>query len=497
MNELGITTTKTGDFGDWYRQIILKGKLIDYYDVSGCYVLLPNAYTVWEHIQRYLQGEFNKRQIQNVYFPLFITKKNLEKEKEHIEGFEPEVAWVTRTGSKNLKDEYTDSKGDEKVDEKVDTASFIAVRPTSECAIYPTFSRLVQSYQDLPLKYNQWCNVVRWEFKDPLPFIRSREFLWQEGHTCHTTIMDSVVEMCDILDVYAACYGDLLAVPVIKGYKTKKEKFGGAAETLTVEGYIPVAGKGVQCATSHSLGQNFSKIFNIVFQDGRGDKRFVWQNCWGFTTRSIGVMLMTHSDNHGIVFPPKIAPIQIVIIPIIFKDNKKQILDYAQSILNKLSPAFRIHVDSRNYTPGWKHNHWEMMGVPLRIEVGPRDIKDNTLRYVTRLAAQKHDIDVSDQLVARLSFILNDIHHHLYERARTVLHDAIVSVTQIDEFADILLNKKMCLAPFCGGIQCEDLIKELTGAKSLCIPFEQDNNAGSCVICSNVTTERCLFGLSF
>lgn len=489
MSVFGIITSKTDDFNKWYREILTRGKLIEYYDVSGCYVLLPDSYFVWEQIQGFLNDRFKQYHVQNTYFPLFITKSNLEKEASHIEGFAPEVAWISKLGFQ---------KNDEEKDEnEKKDITHIAIRPTSECAMYPIFSRLITTYIDLPLKYNQWCNVVRWEFKDPLPFIRSREFLWQEGHTCHRTLFDCVQEMCDILNVYADCYRDLLAVPVIKGYKTEKEKFGGAVATLTVEGYIPIIGKGVQCATSHCLGDNFSKIFNITYKDELQQTKPVYQNSWGFTTRSIGVMLMTHCDNLGIVWPPKVAPIQIVIIPIISKNNKDTINLYATKIASLLS-KFRVKIDDRDFTTGWKHNEWTLKGTPLRIEVGPRDLQNNTIRCIYRDSQTKFDITVDYDLENHITDLLAQFHERLYSRALKQLLDAIVRTHNLEDFPKILANKKFCLSPFCGDQVCENTIKETTKAKSLCIPFENNEFPESkCVVCSQITDTGCLFGFSF
>ena len=480
MSTFGMTTTRTENFSEWYRQLIIKGNLIEYYDVSGCYVFLPNSYFVWEQIQAYLNTQFAHRKVQNTYFPLFITKRNLEKESSHIEGFAPEVAWVTETGHKKRTED-----------------NYLAIRPTSECAIYPIFAKLISNHTHLPLKYNQWANVVRWEFKDPMPFIRSREFLWQEGHTCHRTRLECVIEMCDILNVYSDCYRDLLAVPVIKGYKTEKEKFAGAEATLTIEGYLPVTGRGIQCATSHCLGDNFSKIFNITYEDKSQETKLVYQNSWGFTTRSIGVMLMTHSDDIGIIFPHKVAPLQIVIIPVIYKNSKTKVLNYAQEIGHKLS-AFRVRIDDRNFTLGYKNNEHELAGVPLRIEVGPRDLQNQTLRYSLRHQNVKIDIPVTDELSNQIATILDTMHHDLYTRAQEQLHNAIVRTYELTEFSQHLSTQKFCLAPFCGSSICEDTIKETTGAKSLCVPFENNDFPDAfCVVCRSPVQSGCLFGVSF
>ena len=485
-HELSITVPKSSNFGEWYQQIITKCKLIDYYDVSGCYILLPNSYFVWESIQKYLDTELKIRNVKNVYFPLLITKKNLEKESTHIEGFSPEVAWITKTGNSVIENEE----------------NHIAVRPTSECAIYPNLRNQIQSYMDLPLKYNQWCNVVRWEFKDPTPFIRSREFLWQEGHTCHKSKDDAMKEVNDILDLYKKCYGDILAIPTIRGYKTEKEKFSGADLTSTIEGFIPGAGKAIQCATSHCLGQNFSKMFNIVYQDENSENQFVWQNSWGFTTRSIGVMIMTHGDDKGIIYPPRVAPLQIVIIPIVFKKSKDEVLTYINEVYVKLRKYFRIQVDMTNHTPGWKQNYWETMGVPIKLEIGPRDAINRTVRAVKRDTFEKLDIKVDDNLEDQINKIFQDIHQNLYNRANEQLEKSVILPKDWNQFIDATNDHKLCLVPFCNRTECEELIKEESGAKSLCIPTDVEyileiEEGTKCIKCDVEADTHCLFGRSY
>ena len=497
-HEAGITVSKADDFGEWYMQIITKCRLIDYYDVSGCYVLLPNAYFVWEAIQKYLDREFKDRDVRNVYFPMFITKRNLEMEKDHIEGFSPEVAWVTKTGNTDLTQYKYDDDG--KIVSR-DESKYIAVRPTSECAIYPIIKNHVQSYADLPLKYNQWCSVVRWEFKDPTPFIRSREFLWQEGHTCHKTYESAMDEVYDILSLYRQCYADILAIPTIRGRKTEKEKFSGAVMTTTIEGYIPGANRGIQCATSHCLGQNFSKLFDIVYDDETSKNQYVWQNSWGFTTRSIGIMLMTHSDDNGVIYPPTVAPIQIVIIPIIFKDSKDVVTDYINDVHNRLHQKFRVHVDRSNHKPGWKQNYWELMGVPIRLEIGPHDVRNNTIRAVRRDTSVKTDINIDGDLTSALYDILDSIHDNLYNRASQQLTNSISKPQTWNDFIASTTQHQICIVPFCNETSCEEQIKEESGVKSLCIPIDKEYTIDiidkSCIKCGKPATTHCLFGRSY
>jgi len=481
-HEMGITVQKGTDFHDWYKQLLIKAKLINYYDISGCYVLLPNSYGIWEQIQKYLDHEFKKLGVENVYFPLFITKKNLEMEKHHIEGFTPEVAWVTKSGNSDMNEP-------------------IAVRPTSECAIYPILPNLIKSHNDLPLKFNQWCNVVRWEFKDPVPFIRSREFLWNEGHTSFSTQEEAQSEVKIMIDVYQKTYKNLLALPVIKGLKTESEKFAGADATYTVESYIPEIGKGVQAATAHCLGQNFSKMYKIQYQDIDGENKLVWQNSWGFTTRSIGIMLMTHGDDKGVIVPPYVAPIQIVIIPIPFKNKETQIMEYIEKLQYKLSSNFRVHVDNRNHKPGWKFNYWETMGVPVRLEIGPKDVANNKITVCKRNDFVKSTIDNDNHLDEALRTIFANIHDQLYHKANVQLLSNISIPTNSGEFIKNLDNKKLCLIKWCNHEACEENIKEISKAKSLCIPLDLEmkisDDVKKCIMCNRDATIEVLFGRSF
>ncbi|AYV78072.1 MAG: prolyl-tRNA synthetase [Edafosvirus sp.] len=477
----GLIVTKENDFHEWYNQLIIKGKLIHYYDVSGCYVLLPNSYAVWESIQKYLDAEFKLRGVKNAYFPLFITKENLNKESTHIEGFKPEVAWVTQAGDSKLEEP-------------------IAIRPTSECAIYPILPSLIKSYNDLPMKLNQWCSVVRWEFKDATPFIRSREFLWNEGHSCFNNTDNAMVEVNDIIKLYQKTYSDLLAVPTIIGKKTDKERFCGAVSTLTIETFIPFANKGVQAATAHCLGDNFSKIFNIIFNDTDMKNKHVIQNSWGFTTRSIGIMLMLHSDNKGVVFPPKVAPTQIVIVPIINKKSNDIVMDYATKIYENLKTSFRVEMDTRSHTPGWKYNYWEMNGTPIRIEVGPNDVKNSMVTVCRRDTGEKLEVR-SENIEQMMDIILNKIHNNLYEVAYNKLMSSIEQPSSLDEMTKLFESQnKLCLMNWCGDLKCEEYFKDKYKAKSLCIPLELNlpfKKIDKCLICDNDGKELCLFGKSF
>jgi prolyl-tRNA synthetase len=364
----GMTVSKDGDFSEWYSQVVTKSELIDYYDISGCYILRPASYFIWDQIKNFFDGAITADGVSNCYFPLFVTKARLEAEKDHIEGFAPEVAWVTKSGNSDL-------------------AEPIAIRPTSETIMYPLYAKWIRSHRDLPLRLNQWCNVVRWEFKHPVPFLRSREFLWSEGHSAFANKPEADAEVLKILDLYARIYEELLAVPVIKGVKSEKEKFAGGLYTTTVEGFIPSNGRAIQGATSHCLGQNFAKMFNIEFEGTSGTKQMVWQNSWGVTTRTIGVMVMVHGDDKGLVVPPRVAEVQVVIVVIPKgKDSSAALNEKAYELRDAMKRAgIRVKVDDRdNYTPGFKYNFWELRGACIRMEIGPRDMEKEQVVLVRR-----------------------------------------------------------------------------------------------------------------
>lgn len=468
-----LKNSKFKDFGDWYREIITKGDLIDYYDVKGCYVLLPASNLIWEKIKYYLENEFKLRDVENYYFPLFVTKENLQKEQNHLEGFKAEVAWI--------KDENKES--------------IIAVRPTSECIICPVMSKLIRSYQDLPKKVNQWANVVRNEFKETMPFIRSREFLWQEGHTFYANKNDAEYEVLDIIKVYKETYENLLAVPVIMGLKTKMETFAGAEYTYTIEGYIPEVNKGIQCATSHHLGQTFSKMFDIKYNDEAMNNSYCYYNSWGFTTRSIGVMIQTHSDDKGLILPPKIAPIHIVIIPI-FTNNKSKICEFAKKMQIELSKKYITKIDLTDNRPGYKYNYWELRGVPIRIELGEKEIDNNIYTIVRRDTGEK--IKIKD--FSEIEYILDQIQKNLYERATQKILNHIKYSDDEKEISNIV-EKNLLLAEFCESAECEKLIKEKYYIKSLCLPIDnkivQNIKNNKCIMCNGEAKNLCLFGKSY
>lgn len=462
-NISGITVKKSDDMSEWYTQVVQKSELIEYSSVSGCVIFRPYAYAVWEALQAFLDSEFKARGVKNAYFPLFIPESLLKKESAHVEGFTPEVAWVTEAGHHKL-------------------AERLAVRPTSETIMYENYAKWVKSWRDLPLKLNQWCSVVRWEFNNPVPFLRTREFLWQEGHTAFASREEAEEEVRGILGVYKRAFEELLAVPVIEGLKTEKEKFAGGLFTTSIETFLP-SGKGIQAATSHCLGQNFSQAFNISFLDEKGENQLVWQNSWGFSTRSIGVMILMHGDDKGLVLPPAVAPVQVVIVPIIFEDSKARVLDAAEEVKAKLKEV-RCELDIREqYSPGWKFNEWELKGVPLRIELGPRDVAAKSVVVVRRDTGKKESVSW-DGLSKRVSELLKEVQSDLLQKAKKHLEDSKVTVKVWDDFVRAVKEKKLVLAPFCDKEQCEADIKTKTeGVKTLNKPFDQPPIKGSCVHC--------------
>jgi len=482
-NKDGINVKKEEQPFLWYAQCIYRSGMLEKYDVSGCYVLRPWAYNIWECIQQYFDGKIKKLGIKNCYFPLFVPERNLVKEKDHVEGFAPEVAWVTKYGDSELKEP-------------------IAIRPTSETVMYPYFSTWIRSHRDLPLRLNQWCNVVRWEFSYPTPFIRTREFLWQEGHTAFATQREAEEEVLIILGLYASVYEDLLAVPVIRGKKTEKEKFAGGLYTTTVEAFIPATGRGIQGATSHCLGQNFAKMFNIRFEDKEGKKALAWQNSWGLTTRTIGVMVLVHGDDKGLVLPPRVAPVQVVIVPSIYTDTKEAVLAKSEEFKKVLADAgVRVLLDdSTNHNPGWKYNHYELKGVPLRLNFGPKDLDKKTVEYVRRDTGKKMSIPWGD-VASTAKGLLEQIHTDMLNRARAERDSRLRKVTTWEDFMKALKENCMVLAPWCGKKAAEEKIKARSkeemeklgkevidlgedgtdevcvmsgAAKTLCIPFKQD-----------------------
>ena len=459
--DLGITIRKDENFSEWYNQVVLKAELADYSPVKGCMVIRPYGYEIWENIQAFLDRRIKETGHKNTYFPLFIPESFFEREAEHVEGFSPEVAWVTHGGDTPLEEK-------------------LAVRPTSETIMYEMYSKWVRSWRDLPLLLNQWCNIVRWETKMTKLFMRTREFLWQEGHTAHATREEADEETEKILDVYREVYEYLLAIPVIPGQKTESEKFPGALQTLTLEALMP-DGRATQCGTSHNLGQRFAKVFDITFIDKDEHKKYVWQTSWGLSTRSVAIMVMVHSDDKGLVIPPRVAPIQVVVIPIIFQESKEEILETAQKISGILSDNSVVVDDREEYTAGWKFNHWEVKGVPLRIEIGPKDVKAHQVILVRRDTGEKRAVPLDD-LNNTVNEMLDIIQKDMFLRARKFLEENTVNAENYDQLLQLIEERKMVRANWCGSDTCEAAIKDETGASSCCIPFNE-NAEGKCIYC--------------
>ena len=460
ITSLGIINKKEENFSDWYSECITKSEMVDYYDISGCYILRPWSYEIWEKIQEYFNNLIKKIGVKNCYFPLFVSQKALFKEKEHVEGFSPEVAWVTKSG-------------------KSDIDPPIAIRPTSETIMYPAFAKWIRSHRDLPLLYNQWTNIVRWEFKNPTPFIRTREFLWQEGHTAHATFEEADKMVYQILDYYSMIYEDLLACPVIKGKKSENEKFPGGYSTTSIETILP-NGKGVQCATSHHLGQNFSKMFDITFLDKEKNKQYVWQTSWGCTTRTIGVMVMMHGDNKGLVLPPKVAPIQVVIIPIkTSKDDPKPIQEKGEELYKQLKDN-NILVefdDSEMHTPGWKYAEWELKGVPIRIEYGKKDLSKDQVTFFCRDTLEKFPVKLED-VVTKVKETLDLIQKRMYQKQLDRMNNSKTYAKDFDTFLTGLNKGNMIFTPWCNDSKCEDDVKDKV--KEIAAKSEEQDSVGTC-----------------
>ncbi len=480
MSEAGITVRKSDQFSEWYTQVILKSELADYAPVGGCIIFREYSYAMWEKIQEYLNKRFKETGHMNAYFPMLIPEELLKKEAEHFKGFVPECAWVTIGGDKELKER-------------------LAIRPTSEVIIYSMFKKWIRGKRDLPIKLNQWCNVVRWETKATKPFLRTREFLWQEGHTAHATKEEADEEALKMLMIYKELVEDLLAIPVLVGRKTESEKFAGAFYSLALEAIMP-DGKALQMGTSHNLGQNFSKAFDIKFLDERGQSSYVWTTSWGVSTRLIGALVMVHGDDKGLVLPPKVAPYQVVIVPIFYKDVERGL------ILNKAKEAYEalkrddvsVILDDRlEYTPGWKFNEWELKGVPLRIEIGPRDVEKGQVTIARRDTFQRVEVKESD-LVKKVLEILEDIQMNLFKRAKKSLDDHITTVSTYEEFKEVLENKGGFIrACWCLNAECERIIKEETGATIRIVPLDKEEPFTNCIYCEGEAKEVVYFARAY
>ncbi len=448
------------DFARWYTDIVKKAELIDYASVRGCTVFRPYAYAIWENMQSIMDGMFKKTGHENVYMPMFIPESLLQKEKDHVEGFAPEVAWVTHGG-------------EEKLTERM------CVRPTSETLFCDHYAKIISSYRDLPKLYNQWCSVVRWE-KTTRPFLRGMEFLWQEGHTAHATAEEAEEETIRMLNIYADFFRDALAIPVIKGIKTEKEKFAGAKATYTIESLMH-DGKALQSGTSHNFGDGFAKAFGIQYTDKDNTLKHVHQTSWGTTTRMIGAVIMVHGDDSGLKLPPKIAPTQVVVIPI--AAHKEGVIEKATEIYNTLNESYRAKIDASDKNPGWKFSEYEMKGVPLRVEIGPRDLENNSAVIVRRDTREKIFVSL-DELSVKVGEVLEDIHQNMYNMALKNLTEKTSSATDFEEFKKVLDEKGgFVKAMWCGEQECEENVKAETAATSRCMPFEQEQISDKCICC--------------
>ncbi len=454
-------TSMDVDFAKWYTDICKKAELIDYTSVKGCMVIRPYGYAIWENIQKILDSMFKATGHENVCMPMFIPESLLQKEKDHVEGFAPEVAWVTHGGN-------------EKLEER------LCVRPTSETLFCEHYANIVESYRDLPKLYNQWVSVVRWE-KTTRPFLRSREFLWQEGHTIHETAQEAIDETERMLGVYAEFCEKYLAIPVVKGRKTESDKFAGAEATYAIEALMH-DGKALQAGTSHYFGDGFARAFGIQFQSRDNKLEYPHQTSWGMTTRLIGAIIMTHGDDSGLVLPPKVAPIQAVIVPV--AQHKPGVIEKAQEIKEQLEKEFRVKMDASDNSPGWKFSEYEMKGVPVRIEIGPRDIENNQCVIVTRHNREKTFVSL-DELTDVVRAKLDEVQNALYERALENRERRTYACTSLDEITETLEKNGdgFIKAMWCGDEKCEDEVKEKTGVGSRCIPFEQEQLSDKCVCC--------------
>ncbi|HZK41194.1 MAG TPA: proline--tRNA ligase [Atribacterota bacterium] len=470
--------SKEKDFSQWYVDVVRKAELADYTTIKGCMVIRPYGYGLWENMQAGLDRRIKETGHKNAYFPLFIPESLLKKEAEHVEGFAPEVAWVTHGGNQKLEER-------------------MAIRPTSEAIVCSLYSKWVKSWRDLPILINQWVNIVRWEKVTRL-FLRTTEFLWQEGHTAHKTEQEAEEETLKILNqVYRDYIEKDLAIPVIVGQKTEKEKFAGALHTYTLEALM-ADGKMLQAGTSHNLGQNFAKAFNIKYLDEDQKEKYVWQTSWGTTTRLIGALVMVHGDERGLKLPPKVAPVQVIIVPIMFDKTKKEVLEKAESIQSILKKDFRVEVDTRDgYTPGWKFNEWEMRGVPLRLEIGPKDMAQGQVMLVRRDTGEKMAVK-EEKLAETVKELLDNIQENLFTRAKKFLEENIRETSDYNEFKKIIENQKGLIKTYwCGNKDCEDKIKEETKASIRCIPFEQEKDSGKCIYCGKESSTLVYFARAY
>lgn len=467
-------TSMEEDFAKWYTDVVKKAELIEYTSVKGCMVIRPYGYAIWENIQKELDREFKALGHENVCMPMFIPESLLNKEKDHVEGFAPEVAWVTYGGN-------------EKLEER------LCVRPTSETLFCEHYKAIVHSYRDLPKLYNQWVSVVRWE-KTTRPFLRSREFLWQEGHTIHATAEEAREETIRMLNVYADFCENYLAMPVVKGVKTEKERFAGAEDTYTIEALMH-DGKALQSGTSHYFGDGFARAFDIQFTDKDNKLKYPFQTSWGCTTRLIGAIIMTHGDNNGLVLPPKVAPIQVVVIPV--AAHKPGVLEKAQELTDRIGKFCRVKIDTSDNSPGWKFAEYEMKGVPLRLEIGPKDIEKNQCVLVRRDNREKYFVSLDD-LETEIPKLLDTVQDGLFQAALARRANMTYIAKTLEELKDLADNKPGFIkAMWCGSRECEEKLKEYAGVSSRCIPFEQEHIADTCVCCGKPADKMLYWGKAY
>ena len=462
------------DFAQWYTDVVKKADLTDYSQLKGCMIIRPYGYAIWELIQKQMDERFKQTGHENVYMPMFIPEGLLQKEKDHVEGFAPEVAWVTHGGETELQER-------------------ICVRPTSETLFCEHYSNIIQSYRDLPKLYNQWCSVVRWE-KTTRPFLRTTEFLWQEGHTAHATAEEAQQETIKMLNVYADFCHDVLAIPVIKGEKTAKERFAGAKATYTIESLMH-DGKALQSGTSHNFGDGFAKAFEIQYTDKNNQLQYVHQTSWGTTTRLIGAIIMVHGDNSGLVLPPKIAPTQVIMIPI--AQHKEGVLQKAEQLKTILSNVCRVKLDDSDKSAGWKFSEYEMKGVPIRLEIGPKDIEKNQVVLARRDTGEKQIVSI-DNLENTVKQLLEEIQSNLLQRATERRNSKTYVAKTMEEFEQqINETPGFIKAMWCGDQACEDAIKEKTAATSRCIPFEQEHISDTCICCGKPAKHMVYWGRAY
>ncbi len=467
-------TSMEEDFAQWYTDVVVKADLTGYTSVKGFMVLKPAGYAIWELIQKQLDARFKETGVENVYLPMLIPEGLLQKEKDHVEGFAPEVAWVTHGGLNELQEK-------------------LCVRPTSETLFCDFYQKDITSYRDLPKVYNQWCSVVRWE-KETRPFLRSREFLWQEGHTAHATAEEAEERTIQMLNVYADFCEQVLAIPVVKGQKTEKEKFAGAVATYTIEALMH-DGKALQSGTSHNFGDGFAKAFGVQYADKDNQLKYVHQTSWGVTTRLIGAIIMVHGDDNGLKLPPKVAPVQVMIVPI--QQKKEGVLEKAEELRARLADVARVKVDATDKSPGFKFAECEMRGIPLRVEIGPRDIENNQCVLVRRDNGEKITVSL-DELEAKVAELLETIQKDMLETARAHRDSHTYTAKNWEEFVDTINNRPgFVKAMWCGETECEENIKAQTGATTRCMPFEQEQLGDVCVCCGKPAKKMVYFGRAY